>query len=211
VGVLPQTGAAAGLLRRGGGVGADGEGDAAADPDGDMLAVCLSFIDQLLVGLGWLAAGWRGLGEADAGWERPGLLRMWGGTRARVRARPLMGGRRGRSGGGWRGMACARGRGPYTPPRAMHKVEPELFVRGESNTPSTPAQMAGGLAEWAVYVALCVPDLPAEQPDDASEDVAAGEAEGGGGPQSQRLSGAVRGRLVASLLAVTVHEWAGDG
>ncbi|KXZ47639.1 hypothetical protein GPECTOR_34g798 [Gonium pectorale] len=57
----------------------------------------------------------------------------------------------------------------------------------------TQLLMAGGLCEWALYVALSIPDLPVA-------------AVGGGGASS----GAVRQRVVRELLSLTAHEWIGD-
>ncbi|PNW86453.1 hypothetical protein CHLRE_02g086887v5 [Chlamydomonas reinhardtii] len=64
--------------------------------------------------------------------------------------------------------------------------------------------LAGGLCEWALYVALTIPDLPAEEGGaggGAGED---GEEEGAG------RSPAVRTRIVRELLAMTAPEWMGD-
>ncbi|KAG2489541.1 hypothetical protein HYH03_011992 [Edaphochlamys debaryana] len=59
-------------------------------------------------------------------------------------------------------------------------------------------QAAGGLCEWALYVASTIPDLPTGP---------AGPGRARPGPQR---SGAVRRRVVCELLAVTAPEWMGD-
>ncbi|KAG2435206.1 hypothetical protein HXX76_007289 [Chlamydomonas incerta] len=71
--------------------------------------------------------------------------------------------------------------------------------------------LAGGLCEWALYVALTIPDLPVEE----GAEGGGGAGGAGAGEEEEEAGGgrspAVRTRVVRELLAMTAPEWMGDG